>query len=68
MSKKKQKSKPPKLKRKRTTAEKRARKERKEKYQIIFVDGKQVRVQRRPLICGMPVDDFIRANAGLSKN
>ena len=61
--KKKKKKKPSKPKRKLTAAEKRARKERREKYQIIFMNGKQVRVKREPMINGMPVDEFIKANA-----
>jgi hypothetical protein len=62
MTKKKQK-KSSQPKRKLTAAEKRARKARKEKYQWIFMNGKQVRVKREPMINGMPVDEFIRANA-----
>lgn len=52
-----------KLKRKLTAAEKRAKKERKKKYQWIFINGKQVRVKRSELIDGMPVDEFIARNA-----
>jgi len=50
-------------KRKRTAAEKRARRERKEKYMTIFINGKQKRVPRPPMIEGMPVDEFIARNA-----
>jgi hypothetical protein len=50
-------------KRKLTTAEKRAKKERKKKYQWIFINGKQVRVKRPEMIDGMPVDEFIARNA-----
>ncbi|MCL1080277.1 hypothetical protein D5R81_19870 [Parashewanella spongiae] len=34
------------------------------KYKFIFINGKQVKVQREPEIDGQPVDDFIRENAG----
>ena len=50
-------------KRKRTAAEKRARRERKEKYMTIFINGKQKRVPRPPMIEGMPVDEFIARSA-----
>ena len=53
----------PKPKRKLTTAEKRAKKERKAKYQWIFMNGKQVRILRPPTIDGMPVDEFLARNA-----
>jgi hypothetical protein len=50
-------------KRKLTAAERRAKKERKKKYQWIFINGKQVRVKRPPTIDGLPVDEFILRNA-----
>ena len=50
-------------KRKLTAAEKAAKKERKKKYEWIFINGKQVRVKREPTIDGMPVEEFIRENA-----
>ena len=50
-------------KRKRTAAEKRARRERKKKYMTIFVHGKQKRVLRPQLIDGLPVEEFIARNA-----
>ena len=53
----------PKPRRKRTAAEKKARRERKRKYKIIFVNGKQKRVKREPLIDGLSVDEFIARNA-----
>ena len=53
----------PKPKRKLTAAEKRAKKERKAKYQIVFMNGKQVRILRPPTIDGMPVDEFLARNA-----
>jgi hypothetical protein len=50
-------------KRKRTTAEKRARRERKLKFMTIFVNGRQKRVPRPQLIDGLPVEEFIARNA-----
>ena len=50
-------------KRKLTTAEKAAKKRRREKYMTIFINGKQKRVKRPPTIEGMDADDYIRANA-----
>ena len=56
-----------KIKKKLTTAQKRARKavmaERQKKYEWIFINGKQVRKKRLPTIDGMDVDEFIRINA-----
>ncbi len=57
-----------KIKKKLTAAQKRTRKaakaERQKKYEWIFMNGKQVRVKRRPTIDGMDVDEFIRRSAG----
>src|SRR5271165_2667598 len=50
-------------KRKRTAAEKRAKRERKKKYMTVFINGKQKRVPRPQLIEGLPVDEFIARNA-----
>jgi len=50
-------------KRKRSAAEKRARRERKKQFMTIFVNGKQKRVSRPPLIDGLPVEEFIARNA-----
>ncbi len=50
-------------KRKLTAAEKRAKKERRKKYQWIFINGKQVRIKRPPTIDGLPMDEFILRNA-----
>ena len=50
-------------KRKRTTAEKRARRERKKRFMTIFINGKQKRVPRPPLIDGLPVEEFLARNA-----
>jgi len=56
-----------KIKKKFTTAQKRAKKEakaeRQKKHMWIFINGKQVRVRRPPTIDGMSDDDFIRENA-----
>jgi hypothetical protein len=46
-----------------SAAQRRARRERKAKYMTIFVNGKQKRVPRPPLIDGLPVDEFIARNA-----
>ncbi|MSR60374.1 MAG: hypothetical protein EXS05_22490 [Planctomycetaceae bacterium] len=51
-------------KRKRTTAEKRARRERKKKFMTIFINGRQKRVPRPALIDGLSVEEFIARNAG----
>ena len=50
-------------KRKRTADEKRARRERKKKFMTIFINGKQKRVLRPPLIDGLSVEEFIARNA-----
>ena len=50
-------------KRKRTAAEKRARRERKKRFMTIFINGKQKRVPRPPTIDGLSVDEFIGRNA-----
>lgn len=56
-----------KIKKKLTTAQKRAKKaakaERQKKYMWVFMNGKQVRVKRPPTIDGMSVDEFIEQNA-----
>jgi len=50
-----------------TSAQKRARKkakqERQRKYTWVFMNGKQVRIDRPPTIEGMDPDEFIRRNA-----
>ena len=50
-------------KRKLTPAEKKARRERKRNFMIIFINGKQKRVPRPQLIEGLPLDEFIARNA-----
>ena len=52
-----------KQKRKLTTAQKAAKKKRQKEYMTIFINGKQKRVKKPPIIDGMDVDDFIRRNA-----
>jgi len=53
----------PQRKRKLTSDEKRAWRERKTKYMTVFSNGKQKRVLRPQLIEGLPVDEFIARNA-----
>lgn len=53
----------PKPKRKLTTAEKAAKKQRRLEYETIFINGKQKRVKREALIAGVPVDEFMLNNA-----
>jgi hypothetical protein len=54
-------------KKKLTAAQERARKktkqDRQEKYMWVFMNGKQVRINRPQTIDGMDPDDFIRQNA-----
>ncbi len=50
-------------KRKLTAAEKKARRERREQFMTIFINGKQKRVQRPPTIEGLTVDEFIARHA-----
>jgi hypothetical protein len=50
-------------KRKRTSAEKAAKKRRQKEYMTIFVNGKQKSVKRPPTIDGMDVEEFILRNA-----
>ncbi len=56
-----------KIKKKLTAAQKRAKKkakaERQKKYMWVFMNGKQVRVNRPPTIDGMDVDEYIQNNA-----
>ena len=58
-----------KLKKKLTSAQKAAKRssklERQQKYETVFMSGKQVRVKRPALVEGIPVDDFIGQNADL---
>ena len=52
-----------KRKRKLTAAQEAEKKRLREKYEWIFIHGKQKRVMRPPTIEGISVEDFIRANA-----
>ncbi len=52
-----------KKKRKLTKAEKLVRTKHGEMYEGIFVNGKQKRIKREPLVEGLPVDEFLRHNA-----
>ena len=52
-----------KVKKKLTTAQKRAKAERQKKYRWIFINGKQVRVKRPQLIEGIDADEYILQNA-----
>jgi hypothetical protein len=56
-----------KLSKKLTSAQKFSRKnsklERQQKYEMAFMNGRQVRVKRPELIEGIPKDDFIRQNS-----
>jgi hypothetical protein len=49
--------------RKLTAAQRRARSERKRKYKIVFINGKQKRIPRPEQIDGLPVEEFIIRNA-----
>lgn len=40
-----------------------AKKERQRKFETVFLNGKQVRIRRPPTVDGMPVNQFIEANA-----
>lgn len=50
-------------KRKLTAAEKQAKRERKKNFMTVFINGKQKRVPRPPMVEGMSVDEFIARNA-----
>jgi len=56
-----------KIKKKLTTAQKKAKKqakaERQKKYMWVFMNGKQVRIKRPPTIDRIDVDEFILKNA-----
>ena len=51
------------MKRKRTAAEKQERRQRKEKFMTIFINGRQKRVPRAALIDGLSGEEFISRNA-----
>jgi hypothetical protein len=50
-------------KRKLTPAQRKHRRDRRRNTQIVFMNGKQVRVAREPKIDGIPVSEFIARNA-----
>jgi hypothetical protein len=50
-------------KRKRTAAERRARRERRRTHMMVFIHGKQKWVRRLPSIDGMPIGEYIARNA-----
>ena len=50
-------------KRKLTAAEKAEKKRRQREYMTIFINGKQKRVKRPPMIDGVSVEEFIHNNA-----
>lgn len=50
-------------KQKLTPAEKAQKKNRQMEYMTIFINGKQKRVKRPPIIDGIDLDDFIQRNA-----
>lgn len=50
-------------KRKLTSEERRRKRERKAAFEIVFINGKQKRVRRPPMIEGLPVDEFLARNA-----
>lgn len=52
-----------KVKKKLTMAQKRAKKVRQQQYETVFINGKQVRIKRPPMMDGMTVDEFIMTNA-----
>ncbi len=52
-----------KVKKKLTPAQKRAKKEARANYMLVFMNGKQVRIKRPPTIDGMDTEEFIRRNA-----
>ncbi|MHB1560637.1 MAG: hypothetical protein ACYC61_24555 [Isosphaeraceae bacterium] len=60
---KKKKRKTPKPQRKLTAAERKAKRERKRDFMMIFINGKQKWVRRPPTIDGMPVEEYIARNA-----
>ncbi len=44
-------------------AKKKAKAEKQKKYEWVFMNGKQVRIKRRPTIDGMDIDEYIQNNA-----
>lgn len=52
-------------KRKQSAAEKRARRERKKEFMIVFINGKQKRVRRALQVEGLSIEEFIGRNADI---
>jgi hypothetical protein len=50
-------------KRRLTGAARRARRERRKTFMTIFINGRQKRVRREPMIDGLAADEFIARNA-----
>lgn len=50
-------------KKKLTAEQRRAKRERKKNFQMIFINGKQKWIRREPTIEGLSVDEFIARNA-----
>lgn len=50
-------------KKKLTAAQRKAKELRKKLFEIVFINGKQVRIKRPPMIDGLPAEEFIRRNA-----
>jgi hypothetical protein len=50
-------------KRKLTPKQKLEKERRRQEFMYVFMNGKQVRVKRPPMIDGIPVDEFIKNNA-----
>lgn len=50
-------------KRKLTPKQKLEKERRRQEFMYVFMNGKQVRVKRPPMIDGIPVDEFIENNA-----
>lgn len=52
-----------KQKKKLTAEQRRQRRERKQNFETVFINGMQKRIRRPPTVDGIPVDEFIAANA-----
>jgi hypothetical protein len=63
MTKSKKRNKPRRQKRKLTATQRRAKRERRQKFQMIFINGRQKWVPRETLIDGLTVNEFIARNA-----
>ncbi len=52
-----------KLARAQATKRRAAKAKRRKEHEIVFINGKQVRVKRPPMVDGIPVDEFLARNA-----